>query len=594
MKDLKKAMKFLKLAWKIRPAFILLLVLGTIISSCQTFANVILPKYLIDELIAGNKESVVWLTVGIVLSNMLFFFCEIAVRRGRTIQKEYIVKGFHAILADKVMSVEYQHLENPYYLDLKERAIFAVENQSVLQNIIRHMTDTLKLLFTIVGLAGIMCRLSVVFVIFLIITIGIIILVQGMFSGIQQQFYKELIPINRRYGYFYGIATKKEYQKDLRLYDMSGMVSKRLGELIKETVTQFKKLSVKWGWNNSLMTAITVIQTGAAYGYVAIRCITNRFGPKIGIGSFTMYVSSAIKFSTTFIDFGKSFVGLNQMLNYADPFMELLAMPEEKELCGNRTYEGRVQSLRFEHVSFAYPKTDKKILDDVSFEIHEGEKISIVGLNGAGKTTLVKLLCRLYRPDSGGIYLNGIDIFEYEYESYLTIISAVFQDYKLFDFTIEENVTCKECGEDTEGAVRALTNTGLSEKIQSLEHGVKTLYGKEYDKEGIELSGGQSQKVAIARALYKDADFIILDEPTSALDPIAEAEIYEQFNNLVESRTAIYISHRMSSSVFCDKILVLDGGKVSDFAPHNELMQNADSLYYKMFMAQAVNYQLAQ
>jgi ATP-binding cassette subfamily B protein/ATP-binding cassette subfamily C protein len=230
------------------------------------------------------------------------------------------------------------------------------------------------------------------------------------------------------------------------------------------------------------------------------------------------------------------------------------------------------------------------VLRNVSFKIKGGEKISIVGLNGAGKTTLIKLLCRLYKPDSGTIRINGTDIFEYDYESYIARIAAVFQDFRLFAFGIDENITCKQSGTDENHIDELLTQVGLKEKIDSLQDGVKTMLGKAYSPEGVELSGGESQKVAIARALYKNASLIILDEPTSALDPLAEADIYANFNKLVGDKTAFYISHRMSSSVFCDRILILQDGMVADFDTHAALMAKKDSLYFKLFNSQAENY----
>ena len=237
---------------------------------------------------------------------------------------------------------------------------------------------------------------------------------------------------------------------------------------------------------------------------------------------------------------------------------------------------------------FTYPRTTSKILDNVSFKINKGEKISVVGLNGAGKTTIVKLICRLYKINEGEILVNGANIDHYNYSSYISKISAVFQDFKLFAYSIKENIL-NEDGDEKE-AYQIACKVGLKEKIDKLDDGINSLYSKSFDEKGIELSGGECQKVAIGRALHSKSSLIILDEPTSALDPIAEAEIYSAFNNLVQNKTALYISHRMSSSVFCDKVLILNNGKVEDFAPHKELIKKKDSLYYKLFTSQAKNY----
>lgn len=206
---------------------------------------------------------------------------------------------------------------------------------------------------------------------------------------------------------------------------------------------------------------------------------------------------------------------------------------------------------------------------------------------------MIKLICRLYQPTKGKILINGRDIFEYDHKSYMDKIAAVFQDYKLFAFSIDENITCKEINADPERTRTIIKEVGLKEKIDDLPDGLSSLYGKAYDDKGIEMSGGEGQKIAIARALYKDASLIILDEPTSALDPLAEAEIYEHFNSMVGDKTAIYISHRMSSSVFCDRILVIEGGKISAYDTHENLLKNKDSLYAKLFNSQAANYELA-
>ena len=200
----------------------------------------------------------------------------------------------------------------------------------------------------------------------------------------------------------------------------------------------------------------------------------------------------------------------------------------------------------------------------------------------------------MYQADSGEILINGKNIYDYDYMSYMNTISAVFQDYRLFNFTIAENISCQQKDADQGEINRLIKEVGLEEKVNELPNGIESRFGKDYDEEGIEMSGGQSQKIAIARALYKKATMVILDEPASALDPIAEAEIYEKFNSLVEDKTAIYISHRMSSSVFCDRILIIDGGTVADYDTHENLMQKTESLYYKLFMSQAENYKLEE
>ena len=343
------------------------------------------------------------------------------------------------------------------------------------------------------------------------------------------------------------------------------------------------------------MGGINIINDAIAaicYAYVGLRTVSSRFGSQISIGSLTMYVAAAINFTTSILQFGTQVVTMLQELAFMDPFMEFMGLEEETKAVGKKRFEGPVETIEFSHVTFTYPKAEKAVLRDVSFTIHKGEKISIVGLNGAGKSTLVKLICRMYRADSGEIRINGTNIYDYDYMTYMNAIAAVFQDYRLFNFTIAENISCRQQQVDEARIHHLIDEVGLRDKVDSLQNGIYSRFGKEYDEEGIEMSGGEAQKVAIARALYKDASMVILDEPASALDPIAEAEIYEKFNSLVEDKTAIYISHRMSSSVFCDRILIIDGGTVADYDTHENLMKKTDSLYYKLFESQAENYRL--
>ncbi len=591
MSNFKKLKMFFALSWKISPAYIFILLGNTLIGSAQIFLNIILPKYLIDELIGACQTDRLIMFGGlIVLSNLLFAFLEKTMKRLLDIKAIYVKEKMDQTMAKKIMNVEFAHLEDPYYLDLKERAVFALNIMNVMQNLINNITIAFKSIATIIGLIIIMISLSWILVVFLIVTVVLSLLTYRSFMQYQQNFYQQLIPVNRRYGYYVNLTYDETIQKDVRMFNMNKMLIDRITLYNKEIYKWTNAFAKRRGNYLGIYGIINDLQAVIAYGYVGLRVITDRFGPKIGLGSFTMYVSSAINFTRSTIDLGNSITVIMQMLGYLDPFMEFMSLPDESAQKGKIKFSGEIESIIFENVSFRYPKNEKLVLDDISFSINKSEKISIVGLNGAGKTTLIKLICRLYHPASGKIYINGHDIFDYDYDSYMKAIATVFQDYKLFAFSIDENITCDFQNSNTDKVMNLIKDVGLDEKIKELPNGISSMFGKAYDEEGIEMSGGQGQKVAIARALYKNASLIILDEPTSALDPLAEAEIYENFNKLVGDKTAIYISHRMSSSVFCDKILIIDGGKVSDFDTHKSLMKKTESLYYKLFTSQAVNY----
>lgn len=592
MKQLKKLKSFLSLSWEASPGYIILLFVNAILESARIIVNIVLPKYLIDELL-GNKDPQFLLILGtsIIISNVIFKFIENLMKKHLTMGRMKLEEKMSQIMANKIMNVEFSYLENPYYLDLKERAVFAINNQNSLENIIVGITNTIRDLITIFSLIAILFSLSWALVVLLLITIGLNLWVYSTFAKYQQEFFQSLIPINRKYGYYLGLSWQDKPQKDIRLYNMAPMLTQRVIDYNQELIDELQIFYNRFGKTQGLYNIINVLQASLAYGYVGLRVISEKFGSKISIGSFTMYVNAAINFSQTTTKLGENITMTFQMLEYLDPFMEFVSLPEAREHGGKLEMEDEIHSISFKNISFKYPGSDKYVLKDISFDIKGGEKISIVGLNGAGKTTLIKLLCRLYEPNSGEILVNGYNIYDYEYQSYMEKIAVIFQDYKLFAFTVGENITCEEYSED-ESIMELIEEVGLEEKINSLPNGLNSLIGKSYDNEGIELSGGESQKIAIARALYKDAPLIILDEPTSALDPLAEAEIYEHFNTMVENKTAIYISHRMSSSVFCDRILLIEDGKVADYDSHANLMEKKDSLYYKLFTSQARNYQL--
>lgn len=516
-----------------------------------------------------------------------------AVKRGLDEKELYVNNMMDHVMAEKVMKVPFGCLETPEYLDLKERALFAFNNQSAPFEMIRSTAQFLQSALIIITTLAVMLTLSPVLVLLLLLCVAANLFAYSRVMQDQLKFFASLIPINRKYGYYVNLGFQDTLQKDVRLYDMSGMISGRVTDYGREISGECDQFYKKMGRFQGLSGALNDLQSALAYGYAGLRVLGSLSGKApISLGSLTMYVSAAASFAKAATDAGASAVTITAMLGYLEPFLQFMSLPEESDFGGTLPFPETVESIRFEHVSFRYPGSETRVLHDVSFEIRGGEKISIVGLNGAGKTTLVKLISRLYRPEEGHILLNGVDIFEYEHGSYLASIAAVFQDYKLFAFSIDENITGKRPGSDLVGTGTVIRRVGLNEKMAELNEGVYSMLGKSYDENGVELSGGERQKVAIARALYKNAPVIILDEPTSALDPLAEAEIYENFNSLIGDKTAIYISHRMSSSVFCDRILLLDGGTVSDFDTHTALMEKADGLYYKLFNAQAENYRI--
>lgn len=333
--------------------------------------------------------------------------------------------------------------------------------------------------------------------------------------------------------------------------------------------------------------AVSVVFTGVAYAFVCLKALAGAFG----LGSVTQYVAAITKVSS-----GMSSLvsGIGLMCNNT-PFLELtfeyLDIP-------NNMYQGsltvekrrdRKYQVEFRNVSFKYPGSETYALRNVNMKFEIGKRLAVVGMNGSGKTTFIKLLCRLYDPTEGEILLNGIDIRKYNYREYMDIFSVVFQDFKLLGLKLGENVAGK-VDYDKGLVVDCLEKAGFHDRLAELKDGTETYLYKDYCKDGVDISGGEAQKIAIARALYKNAPFIILDEPTAALDPIAEAEIYSKFDEIAGDKTAIYISHRLSSCKFCDEIAVFHEGAVIQQGSHASLVADTNGKYYELWNAQAQYY----
>lgn len=321
------------------------------------------------------------------------------------------------------------------------------------------------------------------------------------------------------------------------------------------------------------------------YGFTVYLAFTG----EIPISSMVMCISAATGMVTASTAITQSVIDLKRVCQYSAPFFELCHLPPVKPEGKEKVPHGSVWEIEFQNVSFAYPHTEEKILKNISVKITSGQKLSIVGLNGAGKTTFVKLLLRLYDPDEGRILLNGKDIGAFDYGEYTDLFSVVFQDFQLFSGSIAENIAVADEYEE-EKIEQALKKVNLSDFVNQLEEKSETQLLRIFDEKGIELSGGQAGRVAIARAVYKDAPFVVLDEPTAALDPIAEYEIYKNFNDLVRGKTTIYISHRLSSCRFCDAVAVFENGRITEYGSHDKLLENRDGLYSEMWHAQSRYY----
>ena len=395
---------------------------------------------------------------------------------------------------------------------------------------------------------------------------------------------------NRVFTFFGLLGYRREIATDIRMYRQDLMCEKY--NVDKESTFGSRGMFAKYSWGpiglyNAASGAVSVIFTGVVYAFVCLKALAGAFG----IGLVTQYVASITKVSGGVSSLISNAGDMRLNAAFLAQTFEFLDIPNTMYQ-GSLTVEKRSDrnyEVEFRNVSFKYPGSETYALRNVNMKFKIGSRLAVVGMNGSGKTTFIKLLCRLYDPTEGEILLNGIDIRKYNYLDYMMIFSVVFQDFKLFSLKLGENVaSCVDY--DKELVVDCLRKAGFEERLEQWTEGIETYLYKDYNKDGVNVSGGEAQKIAIARALYKNAPFIILDEPTAALDPIAEAEIYSKFNDIAGDKTAIYISHRLSSCKFCDEIAVFHEGSVIQQGTHADLVADESGKYYELWQAQAQYY----
>ena len=584
MNNLKIMLTFLKLSYKTYKPLFFILIMSTLVDTAFSIFTACFLSILVSNIEKGLTNQALQTALIIVIVDGILFITKRIIDAYLAKCRSQMNENIAHTLASKIMSLPFSYLEDANYVQMKDNALMGVNNMGAIYSFYYGFKAVVSNIITIIALGVIIASFEWKLMVVLAIGIVLTIIITIISTKEEIKFFNDLLPINFRYAYYINTLQNTSVSKDFRLYSIYDVIIGNLKIYMKEIEGYFMNLVIKEGVFSFLLSTIRYIVLAFVYITVGLKTITMNST----IAQFTLTVSAAISFSSAVNEIVSAGGDFLRGVEYVKPVVEFMNIKEDSD-------EGSIElksidSIEFDHVSFTYPNTTEKVLDDISFVFHRNEKISIVGLNGAGKTTIVKLLCKLYKPDEGEIRVNGLNIYEYTYESYMKQISSIFQDYKLFNYAIIDNIKPNISKQDCEYLIE---NVGLKEDISQLPQGIDSYLGKSLNDEGVELSGGQLQKIAIARALAKPAELLIMDEPTSALDPLAEAEIYKDFNNLAQDKTAIYISHRMSSSVFCDRILVLNNGKVEAFKTHEELMKNKEGLYYKLFMTQAENYQIA-
>ena len=397
----------------------------------------------------------------------------------------------------------------------------------------------------------------------------------------------ELDVYEKKHGYLtYNVTSEYQHGKDVRVYSLVTLIEKLVRDAANGRKRIYIRTSLATTVVNYVSNTVVALRDGLAY-YILIQ---KALSGDIDASTFVLYFSAISQLSGFLNGILNQIAGLRDQSMYLSDYREFLDIYGKWNRGKGAQIPKGAFSVEFRNVSYTYPKGEKKVLDNVSFKINAGEKISLVGVNGAGKTTLTKLMCGLLLPDEGEILINGRNMLEYNRDEFYSLFSLVPQDYTLVPLTVAENITFCSRSEADDGRIwECLELAGLSEKVKGLPKGLDQPMMKRFDEDAVEFSGGETQRFLLARALYRNSPMLILDEPTAALDPIAEDEIYKKFDSLSGGKTAVFISHRLASTRFCDRIYLLDGASVAETGTHEELMKLGKK-YAEMFEVQSQYY----
>ncbi|WP_077303233.1 ABC transporter ATP-binding protein [Virgibacillus pantothenticus] len=585
-----------KKIWSISKGYIFSSVLIVFLKSIHPFNSIFFLKIIVDELIGESRFEYA------VTYAFLFCLLELIIRSLNAILWTYEQKKILEFKTEfikeiniKTMSLSYQQVEDSKLLDEKQKALeIFYPRQAHFMDLKNTLIDSKQLVAFIVQLLGvltIMLTLTPYVFIILLSTYFISILLNTIASNKEFNVWSNsLVNIGRRIGYFQEISTDYAYAKEMRINQLGQWVVDKIYyyfNSMKKDVTNsvrvFTLISI-------IANTLQIIVNSSVYfylGYLAYQSIITLSELIVYVNSLGIFILALTGITSCLISLQKAGMHLSTYFNYVNKVsnysQNVVDSKQELELINSQDI-----TIEFVHVWYKYPNQDSYTIKDLNLKIECNEKLAIVGENGAGKTTLIKLLLRFYTPTRGSIFINGINIEGIEIADYMKNITAIFQDFNILNFSLSENLSFdKELNKDSLSKV--LTDLDIGKVIEDLPHGINTEIGRLFNKEGVELSGGQKQKIAIARALIKNSPLIILDEPTAMLSPKAEYEIYTNFAQLTKDKTTVYISHRMSSCRFCDRIAVLDDGKIVELGNHKQLME-LNGEYHNLYTKQAEFY----
>ena len=569
---------------------LLLIIFNTFVTAVSPFIGILFPRQILDELLTSKRQDRVFLLL------MSFFLAAAAascftqyLKGVFMAQPVKVTAPYMDSLYHKCMDIGFQCTEDPDFLNDVQSAMKGggKNNFDGISGMLHKWFETPGMAIALCGYITIVSRLNVLFLAYLIGAIGINY--AFLLAGRKYEHSKrdELAGNERCSNYLYGIMYDFSYGKEVRLYALAEWLGSRFmfyRDKIRRTKESIKNYEMFGAWMDTLLS---LIREGMVYAYLVFMVVENN----MAIADFTMYAAAIAGFRGAFEKTVRQLADMYGLSMQISDYRAFMSRPDEMTEAEQPVpvppgpYE-----FEFRNVSWKYPGSDHSIFCDLNLTIPKGQKLAIVGNNGAGKTTFIKLLLRLYDVTEGEILCNGINIRQFERRQYYEIFSAVFQEILPLGFSVADNIGVSDALRADRNRVNlCIRRAGLREKINALKYGADTCVLKIMDDVGIEFSGGEKQKLMIARALYKNGAVMVLDEPTAALDPLAEREIYEKFNSLTENRTAIYVSHRLASTRFCDAIALFENGRLAEYGTHEELME-LNGKYAEMFYVQAKYY----
>lgn len=562
-------------------------IIFTIASSIIPIISVFLPKLIISELV---KEVVNfnYIIEIIVIATVIMAILSIGEKITDSISRpritmlriKYLTEGFK-----KISELDYRYVEEPHFQDELRNPLNAISSSaSGFEGIIQKLFYFLAQIITIILYIIIVSRLSFYIVLASLFSLAVSIVISLMIKKYRYAKRNEFTHAERVIDYYSNTTHNFTFGKDIRLYNLQDKIVKNYDYEIKSYVSVFRKVKNR-EYFLAFIDLFFVLISDAVLYYLLITKVLQG----MPIADFSTYLLASISLSTILKTASSDFTYILGEGLYCYDYFNFMAKEYNEPSSGIKKIENDTLEIEFRNVSFKYPNTDKWIIKNLNMKINKKEKLAIVGINGAGKTTLVKLILRFFNPTEGEILINGTNIKDFALEEYYQMFSVVFQEINILAYTIRENITFG-LSNDEARIWDCLERVGLKDKILNFDQGLDQMMLKVIDEKGVMLSGGENQKLAIARALYKNGNAVILDEPTAALDALAEADIYQSFNDLVKDKTAIYISHRLASTKFCDHIALFKDSSLLEYGTHEELMKLKGE-YYHMFVVQGKYYQ---